>query len=85
MKERHKVTILGPEGEKEYWSDTPIPKIVEEQNPYSTCTEEELRVLLRDAERLEENDGITLTKTIIRIERALEAKEDSGIIYQSGR
>jgi len=85
---RHKITVISSEGEKEYWSETPIPEIVEEQNRYEDCTEEELRVLLRHAERLEEDDGIALAETIIKIESALkkidalEDKVDSGIIFE---
>ena len=81
---KHKFTIIGPEGKKEYWSEQPIPEIVEEQNRYKDCTREELENLLLMAQRLEENDGISMTETIIKVEEVLEEKIDSGIIYDSG-
>ena len=82
-KERYRVTIISSEGEKEYWSETPIPEIVEEQNRYLDCTKEELIDLLLRAQRLEENDGISMTETIIKVEKVLESKVDSGIVYEA--
>ena len=81
---KHKFTIIGPEGEKEYWSEQPIPEIVEEQNRYEGCTEEELENLLLRAQRLEENDGISMTETIIKVEKVLMEKIGSRIIYDAG-
>ena len=62
-------------------------KLKEEEQPkeinrYEDCTKEELTSLLQSAQRLED-EGLSLTKTIIKIESALEDKVDSGIIYES--
>ncbi len=83
MKERHTFKIIGPEGEKEYWSEQSIPEIVAEQNGYEGCTRDELENLLLTAQRLEKNDGISMTETIIKVEKVLMEKVDSGIIYEA--
>ncbi len=58
-----------------------IPEIVEEQDRYESHTKEELENLLLRAQRLEE-EGISMTETIIKVEKVLETKVDSGIIFE---
>ncbi len=54
----------------------------EESNRYEDCSKEELIDLLLRAQRLEE-EGVSMTSTIIKVEEALEKKVDSGIVYEA--
>ena len=55
--------------------------MIERPNNYENCTKEELENLLQQAQRLEQ-EGIPMTETIIKVEKVLEPKIDSGIIYE---